>query len=115
MNAVLKKYTIHKLFFCTVVYIFLFGLYAYFERSSFNLKSMRHLEFLLVPFNANCGNYLFFNDAFFGYSILLYVNQSCKSDRAFWVGFGPKVDKNFGFNLGLRHTFCLRCTKIYSK
>ena len=26
--------------------------------------------------------------------------------------FGPKVDKNFGLNSGLRHTFCLWCTKI---
>ena len=31
------------------------------------------------------------------------------------VGFGPKVDKNFGFNSGLRRSFCLRCTKIKSK
>ena len=38
--------------------------------------------------------------------------QSCKSGRAFRVGFGPKVDKNFGLNLGLRRIFCLLCTKI---
>ena len=38
--------------------------------------------------------------------------QSCKSGRAFRVGLGPKVDKNFGLNSGLRRTFCLRCTKI---
>ena len=28
------------------------------------------------------------------------------------AGFGLKVDKNFGLNLGLRHPFCLRGTKI---
>ena len=38
--------------------------------------------------------------------------HSCKSGRAFWVGFRPKVDKNFGLNSGLRRTICLRCTKI---
>ena len=27
------------------------------------------------------------------------------------AGFGPKVEKNFGLNSGLRRTFCLRCTK----
>ena len=37
--------------------------------------------------------------------------QSFKSGQAFRVGFGPKVDKNFGLNSGLRRTFCLRCTK----
>ena len=42
-------------------------------------------------------------------------NHSCKSDRAFRVGFGPKVDKNFGLNSGLSRAFCLRCTKIKSK
>ena len=26
--------------------------------------------------------------------------------------FGPKVDKHFGLNLGLRRAFCLRCPKI---
>ena len=31
----------------------------------------------------------------------------CKSDRAFQVGFGAKVEKSFGLNLGLRRTFCL--------
>ena len=40
------------------------------------------------------------------------VTQSCKLGGAFRVGFGPKVDKNFELNLGLRPTFCLRCTKI---
>ena len=30
----------------------------------------------------------------------------------FGVGFGPKIDKNFGLNLGLRRTFCLGCTKV---
>ena len=29
--------------------------------------------------------------------------------------FGPKVDKKFGLNSGLRRTFWLRCIKIYSK
>ena len=38
--------------------------------------------------------------------------QCCKSDRAFRVGFGPKVAKNFGLNSGLRCAFCLRYTKI---
>ena len=38
--------------------------------------------------------------------------HSCKSGRAFQVGFGPKVDKNFGINSGLRRGFCLRCTKM---
>ena len=42
----------------------------------------------------------------------MYYNQSCKSGRAFRVGFGLKVDKNFGLNSGLRRTYCLRCTKI---
>ena len=37
--------------------------------------------------------------------------RSCKSGRAFRVGFGPKVDKNFGLNSGLRRSFCFRCTK----
>ena len=41
-----------------------------------------------------------------------YVIQSCKSGRGFRVGFGPKVDKNFGLNLGLRRAFCLKSTKI---
>ena len=44
-------------------------------------------------------------------SNLLFA-QSCKSGRAFRVGFGPKVDKNFGLNSGLRRAFCLECTKI---
>ena len=30
----------------------------------------------------------------------------------FWVGLGPKVDKNLGLNLGLKRAFCHRCTKI---
>ena len=43
--------------------------------------------------------------------------QSCKSGRAFRVGFGfggfgLKVDKNFGLDSCLRRTFCLRYTKI---
>ena len=38
-------------------------------------------------------------------------DKSCKSGRAFRVGFGPKVGKNFGLNSGLRRAFCLRCTK----
>ena len=38
--------------------------------------------------------------------------QSCKSGRAFPIGFGPNVDNNFGANSGLKRTFCLRCTKI---
>ena len=33
------------------------------------------------------------------------VRQSCKSGRAFRAGFGPKFDKNFGLNSGLRRTF----------
>ena len=37
-------------------------------------------------------------------------DRSCKSGRAFRVGFGPKVDKNFGLNSGLRRAFCLRCS-----
>ena len=28
------------------------------------------------------------------------------------AGFGPKLDKNFGLNSGLRRDFCLRCTKM---
>ena len=28
------------------------------------------------------------------------LGQSCKSSRAFWVGFGPKVDKIFGAYFG---------------
>ena len=32
--------------------------------------------------------------------------KSRKSARAFPVGFGPKVDQNFGLNSGLRRTFC---------
>ena len=40
------------------------------------------------------------------------IKQSCKSGQAFRVGFGSKVNKNFGLNSGLRRTFCLRCTKI---
>ena len=27
---------------------------------------------------------------------IAYAEQSCKSGRAFRIGFGPKVDKNFG-------------------
>ena len=38
--------------------------------------------------------------------------QSCKLGRAFQVGLGPEVDKNFGLKLGFRRAFCLRCTKI---
>ena len=38
--------------------------------------------------------------------------QSGKSGRAFRVGFGPAVDKNFGLNSALRCAFCLGCTKI---
>ena len=38
--------------------------------------------------------------------------QSCKSGRAFRVGFGHKVDKSFGLNSDMRGTFCLRYTKI---
>ena len=45
-------------------------------------------------------------------SFMLLQAQSCKSGPAFWVGFGPKVDKNFELNSGLRRAFCLRCTKI---
>ena len=43
--------------------------------------------------------------------------QSCKSGLASRAefGFGPKVEKNFGLNSGLRRAFCLRCTKIQSK
>ena len=41
------------------------------------------------------------------------MNQSCKSGQAFRFWFRPKVDKNFRLNLGLKHTFCLWCTKIY--
>ena len=37
------------------------------------------------------------------------VYQSCKSGMAFRVGFGPKVDQNFGLNWNLRRTFCIRC------
>ena len=40
------------------------------------------------------------------------LEQSCKSGRAFWVEFGPKVDRNFGLDLGRRRTFCRMCTKI---
>ena len=39
--------------------------------------------------------------------MILITGQSCKSGRAFRVGFGPKVDKNFGLNSGLRRTFGL--------
>ena len=47
----------------------------------------------------------------------LYRNlaQSCKSARAFRVGFGPTIDENFGLTSGLRRTFCFRCTKVQSK
>ena len=38
------------------------------------------------------------------------LSQSCTTSRAFRVGFGPKVGKNFGDNSGLKHTFRLRCT-----
>ena len=40
------------------------------------------------------------------------TDLSSKSGGAFRVGFGPKVDKNFGLNSGLRRAFCLECTKI---
>ena len=40
------------------------------------------------------------------------LSQSCKTGRAFRVGFGPKVGKNFGHNSGLKRTFCLRCTNL---
>ena len=39
------------------------------------------------------------------------LGQSCKSSRAFRVGFGPKVDKIFGLISGLKRTFCLKCKK----
>ena len=42
----------------------------------------------------------------------VYSEQSCESGRAFRIGFGPKVDKNFGLNSGLSRSFCRRCTKI---
>ena len=45
-------------------------------------------------------------------SILQNVNQTCKSGQAFRIGFGPKVDKNFGLDLGQRRSFCLRYAKI---
>ena len=43
--------------------------------------------------------------------LLRTAAQSCKSGRV-RAGFGPKVDKNFGLNTGLRRPFCLRDTKI---
>ena len=33
-----------------------------------------------------------------------FSQRSCTSGRAFRVGFGPKVDKTFGLNSGLRRT-----------
>ena len=32
-------------------------------------------------------------------------HQSSKSGRAYRVGFGPKVDQNFGLNSSLKRTF----------
>ena len=39
------------------------------------------------------------------------ADQSCKSAPAFPVGFGPKVDKNFGPNSCLRRAFFLGAQK----
>ena len=36
---------------------------------------------------------------------------TCTSGRAFRNGFGPRVDKNFGLNSGLRRTFVLGAQK----
>ena len=42
-------------------------------------------------------------------------DQSYKSGRGFCVGLGPKVDKSFGLNLGLRRTFCRWSIKLELK
>ena len=55
---------------------------------------------------------LLFTAKIFQEAMCLTSLQSCKSGRAFRVGFGLKVDKNFGLDLGLRRTFCLRFAKI---
>ena len=57
----------------------------------------------------------FLDQRTFALNNYLTSKLSCKSARAFRVGFGRKVDKNFGLNSGLRRAFCLRCTKILSK
>ena len=42
----------------------------------------------------------------------LYVGRGFSGRVGVRAGFGPKVDKNFRLNSGLRRAFCFRCTKI---
>ena len=73
------------------------------------LINISHFRFILIKLN------IFDEIVTIPRAGRLNVNQSCKSGRAFRVGFGPKVHKNVELNSGLRRTFSLRCTKKYSK